>query len=270
MHFDAIASASQPAAAGSKRPDHAWRLIPFISRSEDRSVMTTPTASSVSDVQQLSQAVAGLAEALARSERRHAQLGRMVRWGVLALIALLAFGSLLVFDRSGVAQAQNAGEFPQAKTAVEALNNINANLMVLGEIGRTLQMLSPAIKQAIADNPEVRQYVQEYFEKNNLNPTPEQQQAYAMQAIAASLVRTGVDGIVLMQRIRQDSNAFRDYIAGPQHALHGVQHELEVMNLAMASVPAMAAQMDLMNRNMATMSYSMGSTMGRMGKWMPW
>jgi hypothetical protein len=38
----------------------------------------------------------------------------------------------------------------------------------------------------------------------------------------------------------------------------------------MASVPAMAAQMDLMNRNMATMSYSMGSTMGRMGKWMPW
>jgi len=28
--------------------------------------------------------------------------------------------------------------------------------------------------------------------------------------------------------------------------------------------------MDAMNRNMAAMSYSMGSTMGRVGNWMPW
>jgi len=38
----------------------------------------------------------------------------------------------------------------------------------------------------------------------------------------------------------------------------------------MSAVPVMAAQMDLMNRNIASMTHSMGSTMGRMGKWMPW
>jgi hypothetical protein len=79
-----------------------------------------------------------------------------------------------------------------------------------------------------------------------------------------------VDAFVLMQRIRQDSNAFRDYVSGPEEVLRGVEHQLEVMNLAMASIPPMAVQMDLMNRNMSSMSYSMGSTMGRMGKWVPW
>ncbi len=29
-------------------------------------------------------------------------------------------------------------------------------------------------------------------------------------------------------------------------------------------------QMDLMNRNMASMSHSMGSTLGRAGSWVPW
>jgi hypothetical protein len=48
-----------------------------------------------------------------------------------------------------------------------------------------------------------------------------------------------------------------------------LERELHLMNAAPASVPAMAVQMDLMNRNMATMSYSIGSTMGRMGSWIP-
>jgi hypothetical protein len=73
-----------------------------------------------------------------------------------------------------------------------------------------------------------------------------------------------------MQRIRQDSNAFRNVVGGPGLALGAIQHELELMNRALTSVPVMAAQMDVMNRNMASMSHSMGSTMGRMGSWVPW
>jgi hypothetical protein len=119
-------------------------------------------------------------------------------------------------------------------------------------------------------NPDVQAYVKNYFKEKNLNPTPEQQDAYAMQAVVQSVVRTFVDTVVLMQRVRDDSNAFRDYVTGPADVLRGVERQLQVMNVAMASIPTMAVQMDLMNHNMASMSYSMGSTMGRVGKWMPW
>jgi hypothetical protein len=43
-----------------------------------------------------------------------------------------------------------------------------------------------------------------------------------------------------------------------------------LINTALTAVPVMATQMDLINRNMSSMTYSMGSTMGRMGSWMPW
>jgi hypothetical protein len=224
------------------------------------------------DFQQLSRTVASLTEALARSERRHAHLARTMRWAALAVAALVLFGGFLAADRIGIgiAHAQNPGGFPQAATAVEALNNINANLLVMGELGKALQQFSPAIKDAVMRNPDVRKHVQDYFEEYNLNPSPEEQEAFAMQAVTQSVVETFVDTVVLMQRIRQDSNAFRDYVTGPEDVLRGVEQQLEVMNLAMASIPPMAAQMELMNRNMASMTYSMGSTMGRMGKWMPW
>jgi len=72
-----------------------------------------------------------------------------------------------------------------------------------------------------------------------------------------------------MQRIRDDSNAFRELIGGPVPTLRGLEHELKLMNAALTSVPAMAIQMDFMNRNMASMTHSIGTSMGRMGSWMP-
>jgi hypothetical protein len=232
--------------------------------------MNTQSVAPAADLQQLSEVVASLTDALARSERRHAQMARAMRWGSLAVVLLLLAAGLAITGRAGIAHAQNAAGFPQASTAVEALNNINANLMVMGEAGKMLQQLSPAIKQAVLGNPDVQKYVQDYFEKNNLNPSPAEREAYATQAVVQSVVGTFVDAVVLLQRIRQDSNAFRDYITGPEDVLRDVEHQLEVMNLAMASIPPMAAQMDLMNRNMSSINYSMGSTMGRMGSWMPW
>lgn len=232
--------------------------------------MSTQPVSPATDLQQLSEVVARLSDALARSERRHAHFARAMRWGVAAMVALLFVGGLLITGRVGIAHADNPAGFPQATTAVEALNNINANLMVMGEVGKVLQAFAPAVKQAVMNNPDVQKYVQDYFKENNLNPSPEEQEAYATQAIVQSVVSTFVDTVVLLQRVRQDSNAFRELVMGPSDALHSLGHQLEVMNLAMASIPPMAAQMDLMNRNMSSMSYSMGSTMGRMGSWMPW
>jgi hypothetical protein len=226
---------------------------------------------SAADIARLHQTVAGLAEALAHSERRHAQLGRMVRWATLSLIAVLAFAGFSLAERMGMAHAQDPNA--PARSELEALNNINQNLMVLGEMGRTLNMLVPAVEQAMMGNEDVQAYVagyvQDRIEETGVEPTPEQQQRFAVQAIVSSVVGTTVDAVVLMNRLREDSDAFRAYVEGPEKVLRDLHKDLVTMNIALASIPAMAAQMDLMNRNMATMSYSMGSTMGRMGKWMP-
>ena len=223
------------------------------------------------DIQALGQAVAGLNEALARSEKRYSHLARIVRWSMLGIVSLLAFAGFMIADQTGIAFAQkDVGSFPQATTAVDALNNINGNLMVLGAVGKSLNEFMPAIKQGIMQNKDVQQTVQNYFKENNLDPTPEQQEAIAMKLIVERAVGTFVDAFVLMQRIRQDSDAFRAAVIGPEEALEGIGKELNLMNGALSAVPAMAAQMDLMNRNISSMSYSMGSTMGRMGNWMPW
>lgn len=136
-------------------------------------------------------------------------------------------------------------------------------------MGGILQEAAPAIEQAMMGNPDVQKYVHAYLEGKGIEPTQQNMMAYSTKAVVESGVATIVDLVVLMQRIRQDSNVFRDFVQGPTPVLEGVQRELHLMNGALASVPAMVVQMDLMNRNMASMSHSMGSTMGRMGSWMP-
>lgn len=229
--------------------------------------MTIPAPNT--DLQQLTRTVAALTEALARSERRHAHLSRSLRWGTLALVTLVIGAAALFASRFGVAYAQQAGGFPQATSAVEALNNINGNLALFGMVGDSLGRAVPAIEKAMMENPDVQRSVQIYLEAQGIPVTDENMMANAAPAVIHSAVTTMVDTVVLMQRIRDDSNAFRDLIGGPVPALHGMEREMQAINRALASVPIMAIQMDLMNRNMASMSHSMGSTMGRMGSWLP-
>jgi hypothetical protein len=103
-----------------------------------------------------------------------------------------------------------------------------------------------------------------------------QMQPYLKAVMESSLMAGGqaiVDMAVLIHRLRRDSDWLREKIldSGSVSAVvAGIASELDELNLAMRSVPFMAAEMNLMNRNMAAMSYSMGSTMGRMGNIMPW
>ncbi len=96
------------------------------------------------------------------------------------------------------------------------------------------------------------------------------------QRFPALAGQTVVDMALLVRRLREDSDQFRDYLAarnmqdpkgGPVAA---VAQELHLMNRALAAVPAMAREMNAMNHQMSVMSYSVGSTMGRMGSVMPW
>jgi hypothetical protein len=228
----------------------------------------TQTQSQNPDLQQLTATVAALAEALALGERRHERMARSLRRVGLILVALAVGASALLASRPEVALAAQTG-LPQANDAVAALNNISNNLAVLGMVGDTLRQTVPAIQKAMMENPDVQKSVQVYVKAQGLPVTQENLMAYAAPAIFHSAATTMVDAVVLMQRIRDDSNRFRDLVGGPTQALHGMERELAQLNMALASVPAMAMQMDLMNRNMASMTHSIGSTMGRMGSWMP-
>lgn len=113
-----------------------------------------------------------------------------------------------------------------------------------------------------------------------LPPGPESSQrgqtAYATKLMEGTLMAAGqtvVDGAALIHRLRRDSDLLRrtvDDIGGVKEMLQSIQQELHLMNVALISVPAMANEMNVMNRQMSVMSYSVGSTMGRMGNIMPW
>ncbi len=87
--------------------------------------------------------------------------------------------------------------------------------------------------------------------------------------------QTIVDMALLVRRLREDSDEIRKLakrmnIASPGGPVGLVALELSKMNRALDAVPAMANEMNVMNRQMSVMSHSVGSTMGRMGSMMPW
>lgn len=88
--------------------------------------------------------------------------------------------------------------------------------------------------------------------------------------------QTVVDMALVARRLRSDSDEFRDYLDSHDMAdreggpIAVVAQELHLMNQALRAVPIMASEMNAMNHQMSVMSYSVGSTMGRMGNIMPW
>ncbi|MDJ0890581.1 MAG: hypothetical protein QNK18_05220 [Gammaproteobacteria bacterium] len=94
-----------------------------------------------------------------------------------------------------------------------------------------------------------------------------------MQGTLMAGAQSMVDAAVLVHRLRRDSDFLRTRMfeqGSTERVLDSIGFELNVMNRALRLVPAMAAEMSAMNRNMSVMSYSMGSTAGRMGSMLPW
>ncbi len=107
------------------------------------------------------------------------------------------------------------------------------------------------------------------------NASREEQAKYAEQLMAATMMAGGqvvVDMAALVHRLRRDSDRFRGVISAQpiDSTLEDIRLELNHLNRTLTAVQVMAGQMDIMNRHMSAMSYSMGSTMGRMGDIMPW
>jgi hypothetical protein len=224
-----------------------------------------------SDLQALNETIRQLQETMQQKESNYEQLANAVRWGVLGFVAAIIMTGFVINDRISTAYAQTSEGLGQAQDVVDALNDINANLAIFGMVGQTLNQASPVIKDAMQNNKDIQDQTKQYLEHRGIPVNEENMGKYAPAAVVDNVVTTVVDVGILMQRVRQDSNQFRDLIENdPAVALSGIQQELEVLNRALSSVPVMAAQMDVMNRNMASMTHSMGSTMGRMGSWAPW
>ncbi len=236
-------------------------------------------------IDQLQEMVARLGGALSASERRTARLERGLRWTLLGLAGAAALGAAVVLQPLGQAVAQNG--VPPSNSVEEALDRINQNLMPLGMMGQMMQAgFAAAVREAEAAqrDPSIQSplgeytkaYFADYLKAHKIPPgdvTPQLTQQIYQQAIMEAAGGLLVDAGVLLARLRQDSDFFRtflDKLGGPNDLLAGIQKELHLMNGALASVPAMAVEMHAMTQQMGVMSYSVGSTMGRAGSWMPW
>jgi len=236
----------------------------------------------VGELQQLVRDMGGI---LAASEQRTQRLEHTLRWALLGTLVAMALAAGVAIRPFGNAVAQ--GVMPPSKSVEEALDRINQNLMPLGMMGQMMQagiMAAVREAQAAQKDPTIQsplghythRYATEYLKTNHIasdQATPQLMEQVYQQAIMEATGGILVDAGVLLARLRQDSDYFRrflDRVGGPNEILSGIQGELHHLNLALASVPSMAANMSAMTQQMGVMSYSVGSTMGKAGSWMPW
>lgn len=264
---------------------------------------------SQADLQQLTETVNRLSEALAASERRHTAMARALRWVSVSIVVIVVGAGYVASDWI-TAYANQMPSWKQIEGGISsqppALNGILQGLGATSEMQGALvkAMQSAAAIAAIETNsylacnslPEEERkdrlcYSQtnvhdlgEFFLDENgalpVQPGPgasqEEQMAYGKRLMEAMLMATGqsiVDAGVLLHRVRRDSDLARqtvDSLGGVEVLMQGINAELAQLNRLMAAIPAMANEMHVMNRQMTVMSHGVGSTMGRMGTIMPW
>lgn len=239
---------------------------------------------------QLSEIEAKLTSALADRERRVLRLERTVRWVGFSIVlgALMLFAAFSGGISNALAQLSENQDhgMPQAKTTVEALNNINASLegmrmmsmmMKMGmQAGVTKAMTPPPEDPECKDSDTELVYHLYCFNRTHTQQraqglgvevdqlTLEQRQGFAQEAVMIAAGSVMVDMGILTHRVKEDSDLWRT------SGLQGIREELTKLNHMVTAIPAMANEMNVMNRQMTVMSHGVGTTMGRVGNWLPW
>ena len=188
---------------------------------------------------EMQQAIGLLARTLAQTETRHQRAMRRQQWFLIAIAAILATtfylgrgGAPTAFAQSGMPTAAKPQIDPQAREAMRA----------------TLKAQLPEEQQRkLVEFEQQVQWISQYMQ------TWDEGQAGAVVALMLSRIGDNMDAVPEM----------RD--------------EMHVMNGLMRSMPTVAGEMQRMNANIAVitanmgvMTHNMDSTMGRMGRWMPW
>ncbi len=254
--------------------------------------------------------VTQLTALLAASERRYAAMTKSFRWLAILIIAGVISAASVGFSLMDVAVATNNASdsadegrrsacnpmdpasmrtkecaFEQVSNFFFKMNHMMEGMMASEDVIRGVASHNPDVYAASRTFIKVSEEIKQFHKENPGKPISKELIEKRVQeirkltpllmedfpSVAGQIV---VDFAVLVKRLREDSDDFRNYLYGnvpnPSSPIGMVARELRLMNGALAAVPAMATQMDLMNRNMASMTHSMGSTMGRMGSWMPW
>lgn len=214
------------------------------------------------DVQQLTESLTQLTYALQASTRRTALLESIIRWGAIATLAVAVMTYSVInqwigpvfadqntaADTPPASAAQPAGQPKPATTVVEALNQLNQNLMVFGQMG---MMMNAGMMEAMND-PKIKPEIDKIMQERGVGPQE------AAVALAGSVMK---DAFVVMYRLREDSDLIHEMITGEnlENAMKSIGYELHLMNGALAAVPSMAANMNVM-----------GHSMGKMNSWIPW
>ncbi len=256
-------------------------------------------------LQQLNEVVVQLAATVTASERRYASLARAVRWGALLFIVLVATAAYVASDMVKAYAAQ-AVPWPYIEDQIAEdppkLDDIMASLASTREIqGALVKVLQSAGAIATLEKQDYLDCVQvkgeypreskelcyartgvedltEFFvlvDENNkpLDPTSPEYKKRVMEGMLMAGGQVLVDAAALVHRLRRDSDFFRETVnklGGTNELLQGIKTELNHMNGMLAAIPPMGHEVHLMNRHMSVMTYSMGSTMGRMGSIIPW
>lgn len=192
-------------------------------------------------IAQLSADIARLTLLTTRSEARLKDLERRRRW----LSVLILGGGLLAFL---------VGHFSAGPQSAQADSGLGA---AAGQVEQALERRAQAaITELSGFEEKERQRFSEIIAgvRQDLNRAKD------------GAFEPGIAVAVILHDMKQMLEAV-PRMADDMHRMTNDMHE---MNQKMSAVPAMAAEMNLMNRQMGVMSQGVDSTMGRMGRMMPW
>jgi hypothetical protein len=189
---------------------------------------------------QMQQTVSQLARTLAQTEQRHEQALRRQRRFFLATIALV--GLFLYGAKQPVSTA--FAELPAQLAPRAAPPDAGAGAAVREELVRQLPEEN---RQRLDKFEQEVKWVNQYMQ------TWDKGMAGAVVALMLYKMGKSMESVPLMHE------------------------QMETMNTSMNAIPVMAAEMQRMNANMSlitanmgVMTHNMDSTMGRMGRSMPW
>jgi len=242
------------------------------------------------DIQQLTETVTRLSEAVAAGERRQIAAARNTRWASMAIIVLVGGALYAASDaiKAYASQAMNWGGIEQAISAQPPqLGGILQSLMATKEMqGTVVKMMQSASTlagietnsyvQCVADRNELppeqarnklcfsRASVEDlgefYLDAHGQVPTPPgpnasqaEQMAYGKKMMEATLMAAGqviVDGGALLHRVRRDSDLLRHTVDD----IGGVKELLKGIQFELAQMNGMFKAIPYMATEMRVMN----------------
>lgn len=189
---------------------------------------------------QMNQTVCNLVHTLAQAEARHERAMRRQRWLLFGVVALFAVLFWMGKDPGSIAHAQIP--VPSGTSNVQLDPETRARMR-------------EALIEQLPDEEREKLYVFEQEVKwvNQYMQTWDE----------------GMEGAVVALILRDMANSME--------SVPGMYEQMQVMNSLMNAMPVVATEMQRMNANMSVITANMGvmtqnmdSTMGRMGRSMPW